>query len=233
MDRQRVRKYVLRTWRQWRLTIFLIIFVVIPVKSSLADWNWVPTGSMLPTILEGDLIYVDKLAYDLRLPLTLSRLAKWADPERGDIVICFSPEDDSRLVKRVIAVPGDVVEMKNSVLFLNGRGVHYLKPQAKYAGVLPDKLRNRCILATEELDGVAHAVMSTPGVRAMRSFRPVTVPEGHYFVMGDNRDNSRDSRVFGLVERGAIVGKAKRVIISFDITDKYQPRLARFFDRLQ
>ena len=81
MKRQKVRKYVCRLWKEWRMTIFFIVFVVIPVKSSLADWNWVPTGSMKPTILEGDLVYVNKLAYGLRVPLTLHRLARWADPE--------------------------------------------------------------------------------------------------------------------------------------------------------
>jgi signal peptidase I len=233
MDRQKVTRYLRRTWKEWRLTVFLIVFVVIPVKSSLADWNWVPSGSMLPTILEGDLIYVDKIAYDLRLPLTMSRLAKWADPERGDIVICFSPEDDTRLVKRVIAIPGDTVEMRNNVVLLNGRPLSYTRPDPSCKEHLSTMLKDRSRFATEDLDSVSHTVMSTPRTRAMRSFGPVTVPQGQYFVMGDNRDNSRDSRTFGLVERQAIVGKAKRVIISFDITDKYQPRLTRFFDALR
>src|SRR3990172_5078518 len=79
-----------RLWRQWRGVVIFVVFVVVPVKSSLADWNWVPTGSMNPTILEGDLIYVNKIAYDLRIPLTRQRLASWSQPQRGDIVICLS-----------------------------------------------------------------------------------------------------------------------------------------------
>ncbi len=233
MKTERVKKYLHRFWKEWRIPLLFIVFVVIPVKSSLADWNWVPTGSMNPTILEGDLIYVDKIAYDLRIPLTMHRLAKWSDPKRGDIVICFSPEDGVRLVKRVIGQPGDTIEMRNNTLFLNGEPVGYTKIGRDYTELLSGKRRVRCILAIEDLDGVAHTVMSTPSIQAMRSFGPVTVPQGSYFVMGDNRDSSRDSRYFGFVDRESIVGKAKVVIGSFDITDKYQPRFKRFFESLK
>ena len=233
MKTEKIRKFVQRFWKEWRITFLFVVFVVIPVKSSLADWNWVPTGSMNPTILEGDLIYVNKAAYDLRVPLTQYRLARWSDPGRGDIVICFSPEDGTRLVKRVVALPGETVEMRDNTLFLNGRAVGYTRIDPKYADELPGKVKGRCILAMENLDGTVHAVMSVPAVAAMRSFGPVTVPQGKYFVMGDNRDNSKDSRFFGFIERESIVGKAKGVIGSFDITDKYQPRFDRFFSHLQ
>jgi signal peptidase I len=233
MNAKRIKQFICKSWKECRTTVLFIVLVVIPVKSSLADWNWVPSGSMNPTILEGDLIYVDKIAYDLRVPLTLHRLAKWSDPQRGDIVICFSPDDGTRLVKRVIGLPGETVEMRNNVLFINGEPVPYTKGDPRYEECLSGKLRATSILATEDLDGSAHAVMSIPSIRAMRSFGPVTVPESSYFVMGDNRDNSRDSRFFGFVDREQIVGKAKAVIGSFDITDKYQPRLKRFFAALK
>ena len=144
-------------------------------------------------------------------------------------MICFSPEDDSRLVKRIVGVPGDRIEMRNSAVFLNGRRLAYGQIDPEYAEGLPSRLKDNSILATEDLDGTTHAVMSTPSVRAIRNFGPVTVPQDNYFVMGDNRDCSKDSRYFGFVERKAIVGKAKGVILSFDITDKYQPRFKRFF----
>jgi signal peptidase I len=233
MKTERMRKSIGRFWKEWRMTVLFVVFVVIPVKSSLADWNWVPTGSMNPTILEGDLIYVNKIAYDLRFPLTLHRLAKWSDPERGDIVVCFSPDDGTRLVKRVIGQPGDTIEMKNNTVFLNAQPVGYTKIDPKYAEHLSRKLRGKCVLAMEDLDGSAHAVMSVPSIAAVRSFGPVTVPQNSYFVMGDNRDSSRDSRFFGFVERASIVGRAKGVIGSFDITDKYQPRFKRFFASLK
>jgi len=123
MNKQKIRRFISRIWNDWRITIFFIVFVLIPAKSSLADWNWVPTGSMKPTILEGDLLFVNKLAYSLRFPLTFFHLAKWSDPKTGDIVICFSPDDKTRLVKRVIAAPGDTIEMRHNRLFLNGRAL--------------------------------------------------------------------------------------------------------------
>jgi len=233
MKTERVKKFLHRLWKEWRIPLFFIVFVVIPVKSSLADWNWVPTGSMNPTILEGDLIFVNKIAYDLRVPLTMHRLAKWSDPERGDIVICFSPEDGIRLVKRVIGLPGDTIEMKNNTLFLNEEPVGYTKIGKDDVQLLSVKRKVKCVLAIEDLDGVAHSVMSIPSINAKRSFGPVKVPKGSYFVLGDNRDSSRDSRYFGFVDRESIIGQAKGVIGSFDITDKYQPRFGRFFESLK
>jgi len=230
---QRVCEFGLGLWRQWRVTIFIILFVVIPVKSSLADWNWVPTGSMNPTILEGDLIYVDKLAYDLRFPLTLHRLARWSEPQRGDVVVCLSPDDGTRLVKRLIAGPGDTVELRNNMLLLNGQPLAYDKAVGDYSGQLPQDLARDCIIAMENLGKTVHPVIRIPKIRAMRNFGPVTVPAGCCFVMGDNRDISRDSRFFGFVPQQAILGRARAVILSFDITDKYQPRIGRFLSRLE
>ncbi len=222
-----------KIWREWRVTVLFIVFGLVPAKSSLADWNWVPSGSMNPTILEGDLVYVDKVAYDLRLPLTLHRLAEWSEPQRGDIVICLSPTDGTRLVKRVVAIPGDTVEMRNNVLSLNRQPLAYHRAEQDYADQLPEELAASCVCAVEELDQTTYPILSIPGIRAVRDFAPVTVSDGHYFVLGDNRDLSRDSRFFGPVPRRLILGKAKRVILSFDITEKYQPRLRRFFAPLQ
>jgi len=232
MDIRKTGQFIRKIWKDWWKTAFFIAFVVIPVKSSLADWNWVPTGSMNPTILVGDLVYVNKAAYDLRIPLTMHRIAKWSDPARGDVVICFSPDDDVRLVKRVIGLPGDTIEMRRNILLINGQRVSYTEIDPRYTEDLPAKLKDSAVLATENLDGHAHAVMSIPSIRAARNFGPVTVPAESYFVMGDNRDNSKDSRYFGFVDRDVIVGKATRVLVSFDITDKYQPRLKRFLSPL-
>jgi len=222
-----------RLWRDWRATILFIVFVVVPMKSSLADWNWVPTGSMNPTILDGDLIYVNKVAYDLRIPLTMHRLAHWSEPERGDIVVCLSPEDGRRLVKRVVGKPGDTVEMRRNTLLLNSRPLEYSQTDQNYAEQIPQKHARGSRFAIESLDRTAHPVMTLPSVVAMRDFGPIVVPEGQYFVLGDNRDLSRDSRYFGLVPRESILGRARAVLLSFDITDKYQPRLDRFFTGLQ
>lgn len=141
MKKLKTKKNIKKIWKEWRLTIFFIVFVIIPVKSSLADWNWVPTGSMNPTILEGDLIFVNKMAYDLRLPLTLHSLAKFSDPKRGDIVVCFSPEDDTRLVKRVIALPGDTIELRNNTLFLNSLQLTYSQINSEQPAYISSKQR--------------------------------------------------------------------------------------------
>src|ERR1043165_7137243 len=103
----------------------LMLLVVTSLRSALADWNDVPTGSMKPTIQEGDRVVVNKLAYDLKVPFTMIELAKGSDPKRGAIVVLFSPEDGQRLVKRVVAVPGDKIEMRDEQLFVNGQAAHW------------------------------------------------------------------------------------------------------------
>src|SRR5688572_16965835 len=103
----------------------LMLLVVTSLRSALADWNDVPTGSMKPTIQIGDRVVVNKLAYDLKVPFTTWQIAKWADPVRGDIVVLFSPADGKRLVKRVVAVPGDRVAMMDNKLYINGSPVEW------------------------------------------------------------------------------------------------------------
>ncbi len=220
-------------WKEWRQTIFLIVFVILPIKSSLADMNWVPTGSMNPTILEGDFLFVNKAAYDLRLPFTFQRLAKWADPARGDIVICFSPDDGTRLVKRIIGLPGDVLRMSHNQLYINGEPANQTGLAPEDLEQLGYELKGDGFIAMEVLGDCVHPVQESPYSYAIRSFASVKIPEGHYFVMGDNRDNSRDSRIFGFVKRKAVVGQAVGVIGSIDITDKFQPRISRFFSFLR
>jgi len=213
--------------------ILFFAFIVTPLKSTLADWNWVPTGSMNPTILEGDMVFVNKAAYDLRFPLTLHRLAKWGNPERGDIVVLFSPEDDMRLVKRVIGLPGDQLEMRDNILYINGQQLSYSKLPSQITVDMPGALKQRAVFAQEELIERKHPVMAVPQVpTSKRSFAKIVIPNNQYFVMGDNRDLSKDSRYFGFVDRELIVGKATNIIVSFNKLDKCQPRWDRFFSAL-
>jgi len=207
------------------IRVFLaMLLVVSSLRSALADWNDVPTGSMKPTIEEGDRVVVNKLAYDLKVPFTTIELMKWGDPKRGDIVVLFSPVDGTRLVKRVVGVPGDKIEMRDNQLFVNGKAA-----QRREIGLEDDSEQGSSMLVEENLAGVNHEVMFTPQIPAVRSFGPVTVPAGRYFVMGDNRDNSNDSRFIGLIDRQRIVGKATAVAFSFDRSHHFAPRFDRFF----
>src|SRR5947208_12979279 len=112
-------------WRKEIRPLLLLALVLFSIRSSLADWNDVPTGSMNPTILEGDRIFVNKLAYDLKVPFTTWRVARWSDPAPGEVVIFYSPVDGERMVKRVAGGPGDTVEMINEQLIVNGKPVQY------------------------------------------------------------------------------------------------------------
>jgi signal peptidase I len=221
-----------RFCREWVVPILVVVVVFGAFRSAVADWNDVPTGSMKPTILEGDRILVNKLAYSLRLPFTDWRLAEWATPARGDIVICFSPANGDRLVKRVIALPGDTVAMANNQLSINGQPVAYAAPDEELVAAIPADERAQHRFATEALGTHAHAVMITPLQPAPRSFGPLVVPANHYFVMGDNRDCSADSRFFGFMPEDEIVGRTSRVAFSLDRDHWYIPRWGRFLQRL-
>ena len=224
-----------RFWRQ--VCTFAFIFIVLAaLRSAIADWNDVPTGSMIPTILEGDRIFVNKLAYDLKVPFTTMHLATWDNPRRGDVVVFFSPDEGTRLVKRVVAVPGDIIELRDNVLYLNGVRSQYSAADAKAIDQLDEDTRLGKIFAAEREPNAAHAhpVMSIPAIRdARRSFPPIVVPENQYFMMGDNRDNSRDSRYFGFVTRDRIVGRATAIVASLDLNHHWVPRWGRFFKGLR
>lgn len=232
--RERAGVWLLQQWREWRWFGFFFCFVLVPLRSSVVDYNPVPTGSMNPTILEGDVVWVNKLAYGLRVPLTQLHVAKWAEPHRGDIVVVLSPRDGTRLVKRIVGVPGDVLAMKDSRLELNGHQLAYIRTGEDYGAGIARKLQRFAYFAEENLDGVVHPVIGLKAVNATkRSFTPLTVPEGKYFLMGDSRDNSLDSREFGFASRDAILGKAGGILLSLDINDSYLPRPSRFFTSLR
>jgi signal peptidase I len=202
------------------------------IRSAIADWNDVPTGSMKPTIMEGDRVFVNKLAYDLKVPFTRWHIAEWDNPKRGDVVVFFSPHDGMRLVKRVIGLPGDVIELRRDQLYINGKEMDYEPLATKVIGELPLAEQSQHVFATETLATHTHPVMATPALPAPRDFGPITVPANQYFMMGDNRDNSYDSRFWGGVDRNRIVGRATSVVISLDHSDYYLPRWHRFFTAL-
>jgi signal peptidase I len=227
MNYKKYRAIACRWWHQEIRPILILALVMFSIRSSLADWNVVPSGSMQPTILVGDRVLVNKLAYDLKVPFTTWHIAEWSNPQRGDIVVFFSPKDGTRLVKRVIGLPGDTVELRNDQLVINGQPVDYTTLEPKIPEQLSGPERAHSIFATEQLPTHSHAVMAINGIPAMRTFAPVHVSDGHFFMMGDNRDNSFDSRYFGTVDRGQIVGRATSVVLSLDKSNYWLPRWSR------
>ena len=214
----------------YEIRVFLLmILIVSSLRSALADWNDVPTGSMKPTIQEGDRVVVNKLAYDLKVPFTTINIVKWGDPQRGDIVVLFSPRDGVRLVKRVVAVPGDRIELRDNQLFVNGQ----LAQQSPITTV--NSLdQGPAYVLDENLYGRVHKIMVSPQIYSdKRTFGPELVPPGNYFVLGDNRDNSNDSRYIGPIERRRIVGEAVAVAFSLDRSHWFVPRFDRFFEGLK
>jgi signal peptidase I len=200
-------------------------------KSAIADWNDIPSGSMEPTILIGDRIFINKLAYDLKVPYTTLHLARWSDPNRGDIVVFYSPKDRKRLIKRVVGLPGDTLAMRQNRLFINGHFVKYESLRQEIIDKIELDQQSYHVFFNENLTGKQHAVMFKLSRPSLNTFAPVIIPEGQYFMMGDNRDNSADSRLFGFVERKLIVGRATMVVISREGSFLH-PRWSRFFNDL-
>ena len=220
-----------RWWHEYRATL-LFLFLMLVFRSAWADWVSVPTGSMNPTILEGDRVVVDKHVYGLRIPWTLTRLTQGREPARGEIVVFDSPANGISLVKRVVGLPGDVVAIDERGLSINGVHADYEPGERERVTTLlrsmqawnPDVWRESGVLP-------AHQVLRVPA-RSIGTFGPVRVPAGHYFMLGDSRDNSNDSRFIGFVPRQNIVGRASRVAISFNPERFYLPRSGRYFDSL-
>ncbi|NNF98779.1 MAG: signal peptidase I [Desulfobacteraceae bacterium] len=221
----------------WGVSILAALVIATSFKSAIADWNDVPTGSMIPTILPGDRIFINKLAYDLKIPYTTWHISKWDDPERGDIVVFFSPEDGKRLVKRVVGLPGDTIAMDRNHLLINNAPLDYAKwTPEKQTDVQILKQYSANLFVEETLVDYEHPVMLTPRRPSLHSFTEKKIPDGQYFMMGDNRDNSSDSRFFGFVKRKSIVGRAVAIAISRDLSERLSylhPRWERFFKKLK
>ena len=209
-----------KIWTKNRSTI-VFIFLMVVFRSSVADWNTVPTGSMKPTIIEGDRILVDKTAYNIKLPLMNLSILETGTPQRGDIVVFDSNIADKRLVKRVVGLPGDEIQMVSNQLFINNKAVEY--------GLIARQ--DQLLQLTERLPQTEDHMIQVfqQGASNHSSFSLVKVPEDHYLVLGDNRDNSADSRYFGFVARDEIIGRARTVVMSLDYENYFLPRSERFF----
>jgi signal peptidase I len=225
-----------KLWHEWVRPILTVIIVLYAFRTTVMDWNDVPSGSMEPTIHPGDRIVVNKLSYDLTIPYTNIKIWRYSAPKRGDIVVFISPEKDRiRLVKRVIGVPGDRISMEQKQLTINGQPLRYewskdIEVISTGKGKLEEFRRG-----VEYLPGHEHALMIY-----MKRDEPVhmtldeiVVPEGQYFMMGDNRDDSKDSRYYGLVDRDEIEGRAFAVALSFTDASIWKPNWGRWFSKLK
>ena len=219
-----MRKLLLVSQRVLRENRIFLVFLVLmfAFRSTFADWNTVPTGSMQPTIVEGDRIFVNRMAYDLRIPFTHLSLYHIADPARGDIVVFDSEVAGKKLVKRVIGLPGDRVSLHANRLVINGQPVRYQR--LRTAGPFTESI--------EHLGTVSHHIRTARQSSGVASFAPVAIPDGYYLMLGDNRDRSADSRAIGLVPRHEIVGRTRHVVLSFDYNNYYLPRSDRFLHPL-
>lgn len=204
--------------------LFLLCFGFL--RTAVADYNPIPSGSMRPTLLEGDVVLVNRLAFDAKVPLTDLSLARLGEPQRGDVVTFSSPKGGTRLIKRIVGVPGDEVAMRDGALVINGE-------TARYSGVTPANeplapgIAVQALRATEQVAGSTRTVQYLPLVDAARHFDTVTLGADEYFMLGDNRDNSEDSRFIGPVPRHLLIGRAHHVLVSADITGHWRPRFER------
>jgi signal peptidase I len=209
--------------------VFLLVFGVF--RTALADWNPIPSESMHPTLLDGDVVLVNRIAYDLKVPLTHIAIIRLGEPRRGDVVTFYSPADGVRLIKRLVGVPGDLVELRDDRLFINGVAADYQDPTRyreprDYAG------STLAVKTAETIDGSRREIQFMPEIDARRNFGPVLVPADSYFFLGDNRDDSGDSRYIGFVPRRLLIGRAHHVLVSANFKGNWMPRFERFGERI-
>jgi signal peptidase I len=219
---------------EYARSFFPIILIVLVVRSFLFEPFRIPSDSMMPTLLDGDFIFVNKYAYGLRLPVLNTKILEIGKPMRGDVIVFRLPKDPStNYIKRLVGLPGDHIVVYQDQLYVNGQRVP-MKLDGIYRGLRHDGAR----IGIENLNGVEHRVLFMP--ERWPAFYPdgrvfeVVVPEGHYFFMGDNRDNSRDSRYpeVGLVPEENLVGKAVRIWLNWRLPDA-APIWSRIGDRIQ
>jgi signal peptidase I len=208
--------------------LFGVILIAWLIRGFLAQGYYVPTGSLEPTVLPGDVLFVQQYAYGLNLPLFHYQLYPGAAPKRGDIALFYWPKDTKWIyIKRVIGVPGDHIVYQHKKLTINGKKIKYhnIGPTLSLETDIPDQpVMKQQEWLTKKL---AHLIYIKPYVKALNTF-DITVPKGHYFMMGDNRDESSDSRYWGFVPRNNFIGKATKIIISVNWRH-YSLRQHRYF----
>ncbi len=200
---------VLNTIIDYSRSFFPVLLFVLVIRSFIFEPFRIPSGSMMPTLLQGDYIFVKKYSFGLRLPVLDKKIIETGEPERGDVVVFRLPSEPSiNYIKRVIGLPGDEIVYEGHRLTVNGELIAVTRdadlPNASAAARYIEQLGDR-----------KHAIIVTNPRNAMRDGK-FTVPDGHYFMMGDNRDNSRDSRFIGAIPETHLVGEAVRIWMHMD-----------------
>jgi signal peptidase I len=202
------------TWIEYCKSFFPVILAVLLLRSFLVEPFRIPSGSMMPTLLVGDFILVNKFAYGIRLPVLNTKIIEIEEPERGDVVVFRYPKDPSvDYIKRVVGLPGDTIRYANKVVYVNGQPAGQV-PAGVYLGKGSGVSMSGASKRREQLGDLQHDILvmpRTPGVQG-----EYVVGKGEYFVMGDNRDNSNDSRYWGTVPEDNLVGKAFRIWMNWD-----------------
>ena len=199
---------------EYSKSFFPVILVVFLIRSFVVEPFKIPSGSMMPTLLAGDFILVNKFAYGLRVPILNNTFLEIGQPERGDVIVFHYPPDPSiDYIKRVIGVPGDKIAYRDKQLYVNGEKLDMeFVEDYQYVGSGLNMVYAKRY--EEELGGKTHDILIEEDTIVVDA--EVEVPPGHYFAMGDNRDNSRDSRVWGFVPENNLVGKAFFIWWNFD-----------------
>ena len=178
-----------------------VLGFVLILRSFIIEPFQIPSRSMVPTLKVGDFILVSKWNYGVRLPVIRTKIFDVSSPQRGDVIVFFPPHEDRYFIKRLVGLPGDKVQVINGVLYVNDQMMKQTKSDL-------DAGAPRSVVMNENLDDVEHSIQKrVPPTRLSQNFATL-VPQGHYFMMGDSRDNSSDSRVWGPVPEERIVGKA-------------------------
>jgi signal peptidase I len=194
---------------EYAKSFFPVLLIVLVLRSFLIEPFQIPTGSMIPTLQVGDFILVNKYAYGVRLPVIGTKIIDVADPQRGEVMVFIPPHENKYYIKRVIGLPGDTIRYEDKTLYVNGEAVdkEYVEDILvdTSIGDLPG------VLYSETIGGVEHLTQHIDAAGRTRARTTWVIPNGHYFMMGDNRDNSSDSREWGPVPEEDIVGKAVAV----------------------
>ncbi|MCY4264562.1 MAG: signal peptidase I [Gammaproteobacteria bacterium] len=191
---------------EYAKSFFPVLLLVLALRSFLVEPFQIPTGSMIPSLLVGDFVLVNKYAYGLRLPVLGTRFVEVDDPKRGEVMVFIHPQEGRYYIKRVVGLPGDTVHYEDKILTINGelvsRELEGNITVSTQIGDLPGTLHS------ENLAGIEHPIQHINGLGSRRTRTTWIIPGGQYFMMGDNRDNSFDSREWGTVPEENIVGKA-------------------------